>query len=80
MIILLAFILAVLVCLVSFVQLLYLESLRLRTREYASLQYFKETLQEALGFETERGALVFSLIKHTLLVLCGAAFVVSLLL
>ncbi len=73
MIIAVAVTLALLVGLVSFVQLLYLESLRLRTKEYASLQFFKETLQEALGYETERGALVFSLIKHTLLVLCGAA-------
>jgi CBS domain containing-hemolysin-like protein len=77
MILLAAFLLSVLLCLVSFVQLLYLESLRLRTREYPSLQYFKETIQEALGYETERGALVFSLIKHTLLVLCGTAFTLA---
>jgi CBS domain containing-hemolysin-like protein len=70
-------ILAPLVCLVSFTQLLYLESLRLRTREYASLEYFKATLQDALGYETERGALVFSLLKHTLLVLCGALLVAA---
>lgn len=75
MIFLLVFILSVLVCLVSFVQLLYLESLRLRTREYPSLEFFKETLQDALGYDTERGALVFSLLKHSLLVLCGATFV-----
>ena len=33
----------------SFVQLLYLESLRLRTRDRASLQFFKETLEDRLG-------------------------------
>jgi putative hemolysin len=66
--------LLVLLTLVSFVQLLYLEALRLRTRESAALDYFKETLQDILGYETEAGALVFSLIKHTLLVFTGAAF------
>lgn len=57
--------------LVTFVQLLYLESLRLRPRELPSLEFFKETLEARLAFETERGALIFSLVKHTLLVLMG---------
>jgi CBS domain containing-hemolysin-like protein len=57
--------------LVTFVQLLYLESLRLRPRERPALQYFKETLQERIGPESERGLLAFSLLKHTLLVLIG---------
>ncbi len=62
-------------CLVSFVQLLYLESLRLLTRDFKALEFFKQTLEERLGYETEQGAFVFSLIKHTLLVLTGAAFI-----
>lgn len=70
----LSVLLLVLLALVSFVQLLYLESLRLRPREPDALEYFKEELQERLGFDTEAGALVFSLIKHTLLVFTGAAF------
>ena len=74
---LLAVILTPLLLLVSFVQLLFLESLRLRTREYASLEYFKETLQDRLGYETERGAFVFSIIKHSLLVFMGAALAVA---
>jgi len=73
----LAFVLASALCLVSFVQLLYLESLRLRTREYDALTYFKEELQERLGLETEDGAFVYSLIKHTLLVFSGASFVAA---
>lgn len=77
MIFLMAFILACLLCLVSFVQVLYLESLRLRTREYDSLGYFKETLQSKLGYETEQGAFVFSLIKHSMLVFCGSVFVAA---
>ena len=57
--------------LVTFVQLLYLESLRLRTRDLPSLEFFKETLEDKLGLKTEDGAGAFSLIKHTLLVLLG---------
>ena len=57
--------------LVTFVQLLYLESLRLRTRDLPSLKFFKETLEDKLGLKTEDGAGAFSLIKHTLLVLLG---------
>jgi putative hemolysin len=57
--------------LVTFVQLLYLESMRLRTRDLPSLKFFKETLEDKLGMKTEQGAGSFSLIKHTLLVLLG---------
>jgi putative hemolysin len=79
-ILVLALALLALLTLVSFVQLLFLEALRLRTREEEALAYFKEELQDALGFETEAGALVFSLIKHTLLVFTGAAFAAATLL
>jgi len=57
--------------LVTFVQLLYLESLRLRTRDLPSLDFFKETLQPKLGLKTEQGADAFSIVKHTLLALLG---------
>ena len=57
--------------LATFVQLLYLESLRLRTRDLPSLKFFKDTLEDKLGMKTEDGAGAFSLIKHTLLVLFG---------
>jgi putative hemolysin len=57
--------------LLTVVQTLYLESLRLRAREYASLEYFKETLEEALGLDTERGALTYTLAKHTILATLG---------
>ncbi len=46
-------------------QLLYLESLRLRTRDLPSLKFFKDTLEDKLGLKTEDGAGTFSLIKHT---------------
>ena len=60
-----------LLALVTFVQLLYLESMRLRTRDLPSLKFFKETLEDKLGMKTEQGAASFSLVKHTLLVLLG---------
>jgi CBS domain containing-hemolysin-like protein len=60
-----------LLVLATFVQLLYLESMRLRTRDLASLKFFKETLEDRLGMKTEVGAETFSIIKHTLLVMLG---------
>jgi CBS domain containing-hemolysin-like protein len=65
--------------LVSFVQLLYLEALRLRAREQPALEFFKETLEDKLGLRTETGALSFSLLKHALLVLTGAVFAAAVL-
>src|SRR5580698_1363859 len=60
-----------LLVLVTFVQLLYLESMRLRTRDLPSLKFFKETLEDRLGMETVIGMETFSIIKHTLLVMIG---------
>jgi CBS domain containing-hemolysin-like protein len=60
--------------LVTFVQLLYLESMRLRTRDLPSLKFFKDELEDKLGLKTEEGAGSFSLIKHSLLVLLAVLF------
>jgi CBS domain containing-hemolysin-like protein len=57
---------------VTFVQVLYLESLRLRARELPALEFFRKTLRDRMGVAPERGALAFSLIKHTSIVLMGA--------
>ena len=59
----------VLIALFTAIQTLYLESMRLRTRGLPALEYFKGVLEERLGLEDEDGALVFSLWKHTLLVI-----------
>jgi putative hemolysin len=56
---------------VTFLQLLYLESLRLRSRDLPALKFFKETLEDRIGLPTERGAITFSLIKHSLILLLG---------
>ncbi|HEV2446460.1 MAG TPA: hemolysin family protein [Candidatus Sulfopaludibacter sp.] len=60
--------------LVTFVQLLYLESLRLRTRDLPALEFFKDTLEDKLGLKAEQGAGTFSLVKHSILVLLGVLF------
>jgi len=62
---------ALVVTLVSCVQLLYLESLRIRARELPSLEFFKASLEARIGLDTERGALTFSLIKHVGLAIMG---------
>lgn len=76
MIFVVGFVLATLLLLVSFVQLLALESMRLRTRDSEALEYFKEHLQDRLRAATERDTLVYSLAKHTLLVGAGASFAI----
>ena len=63
-----------LLALTTFVQVLYLESLRLRTRDLPSLKYFKESIEPKLGLKAEDGAGAFSLVKHTLLILVAILF------
>ncbi len=52
---------------VSLVQVLYLESLRLRARDTPALEFFKESLELRLKLRLEEGAFIFSVLKHTLL-------------
>lgn len=71
-----AFVLTLAVCaglltLSALAQLLYFESIRLRSREYPALEYFKASLEDRLGVKLERGALTFSLFKHALIALTG---------
>ena len=62
---------AILVTLVTCVQLLYLESLRIRARELPALEFFKDTLEARIGLSTERGALTFSVVKHVGMAVTG---------
>ncbi len=73
-----AIVLTGVLCFVSYVQLLYLESLRLLRRETRALEFFRETLMPEIGLEQERGSLSFSLIKHILLVLIGVLYLCGL--
>lgn len=61
--------LALVLCLITFVQTLYLEAMRLRTRDLPSLQFFKGTLEERIGFGAEEATLTFSILKHGMLLL-----------
>ncbi len=73
-IIILIVLFSVLLGLVTFVQLLYLESLRLRTRDLPAIKFFRETLEDKIGFDTEVGAGSFSLVKHTAILLLGILY------
>jgi putative hemolysin len=68
---------AVLLCLITVVQILYMESVRLRARDLPALQLFKETLEDRIGVQAERGILAFSIIKHTALLLLGVCFLAT---
>jgi CBS domain containing-hemolysin-like protein len=69
---------ALLLCLITVVQILYMDSLRLRSRDLPSLQFFKEVLEDRIGVRGDDGVLAFSLIKHTLVVLLGVCFLATL--
>jgi CBS domain containing-hemolysin-like protein len=62
----------------SSVQLLYLESLRLRTRDLPSLEFFKSAVEEKIGLDTDQGALSFSLLKHATLAILGVLVLANL--
>lgn len=74
--IVLAGVLSLALALATLVQMLYLESVRLRAREYAALEFFKDTLEEAIGLDEASGALAFSLVKHTTLSFMGIVYLV----
>src|ERR1700722_18049509 len=69
---------AILLCVITVVQVLYTESLRLRSRDLPALQFFKEALEDRIGVQGDDGVLAFSLIKHTLVVLLGVCFLATL--
>ena len=71
MILALLLILLVLVLLFTCIQTLYLESMRLRTRDLPSLQYFKSDLEGRLKLRPDEGNITYSFWKHTCLVLVG---------
>jgi hypothetical protein len=62
---------ALVVILVTCVQVLYLEALRLRAREMPALEFFKDSIEPRIGLDTELGSLTFSLVKHLGLVAVG---------
>lgn len=61
--------LTVFIVLVSLMQRVYQELMRLRLRESGFLEYFRLHLEDRIGVKAEQGALAFSLAKHIALVL-----------
>ncbi|MEP7363240.1 MAG: hemolysin family protein [Acidobacteriota bacterium] len=70
-----ALILICLFCLVlipvAFLQLLFTAGMRLRSRDSEALSWFRIFLEPRLGLKLEQGALIFSIVKHTLLLFIG---------
>ena len=58
-------VLAFVLCVITLVQILYMESMRLRRRERPMLEFFGTTLETKIGIRDEHGALAFSIVKHT---------------
>ena len=63
--------LALIAAISAFMQTLYFESQRLIGRPSEALEYFKNHIEDRLGWKTERGALNFSLLKHSALLFIG---------
>ncbi|HYI96653.1 MAG TPA: hemolysin family protein [Bryobacteraceae bacterium] len=57
---------------VTLVQMLYMDTVRLRARELPFLEMFRSGFDERLGLKPDEGILTFSLVKHTMLALVGA--------
>lgn len=64
-------ILLALITLFTTIQTLYVEGMRLRSRDESCLQHFKAELEPRLRLRPADGSLAFSLWKHTCLVLFG---------
>jgi CBS domain containing-hemolysin-like protein len=62
-----------LIVLFTAIQTLYLEGMRLRSRDVSSLDYFKSEVEPHLKLRPEEGNLTFSLWKHSCLVVFGVA-------
>ena len=67
-----AVLLALFLGLTTLIQTFYMEAMRLRTRELPSLEYFRKHVEGRVGLGIVRGALTFSIIKHTTLLMLGA--------
>jgi len=70
-------VLALVLCVSTLVQLLYSESLRVRARELCMLEFFRSTLEHKLGIRDEQGALAFSIVKHTALIVMAQLIVAA---
>lgn len=70
-----AALMGLLLILVTLVQMLYMDSVRVRAKDIDFLDLFRESVSDRMGLKADDGILTFSLIKHTLLAMLGVAFV-----
>ena len=68
------FVMAPLLVFVTLVQMLYMDTVRVRARDLAFLELFREQISDRIGLKVDDGILTFSLVKHSLLTLMGTAF------
>jgi CBS domain containing-hemolysin-like protein len=73
-VVIVTFVLALILILVTLVQMLYMDAVRVRPRELPFLELFRGGLDERIGLKPDAGILTFSLVKHTILALLGALF------
>jgi CBS domain containing-hemolysin-like protein len=66
---------APLLVLVTLVQMLYMDSVRVRAHDVDFLDLFRELVSDRIGLRADNGILTFSLVKHTLLCMLGVAYV-----
>jgi CBS domain containing-hemolysin-like protein len=60
--------------LVTLVQILYMDTVRVRARELPFLELFRSGVDERIGLKPDDGILTFSLVKHTILAVLGALY------
>lgn len=59
--------------LVTLMQTLYMESVRVRAKDAPFLELFRERISDRIGLKADKGILTFSLVKHTMLAVLGVA-------
>ncbi len=67
-----AIVAALLLSFVTLIQMLYMDSLRLRTKEFPMLHVFRLEMDDRIGLKGEAGVLAFSLLKHSVLAVLGS--------
>ncbi|HYP09229.1 MAG TPA: hemolysin family protein [Bryobacteraceae bacterium] len=67
-------VLGLVLILVTLVQMLYMDTVRVRAKELPFLELFRSGLDERIGLKPDQGILTFSLVKHTILALLGGLF------
>jgi len=66
---------ALLLVLVTLVQMLYMDSVRVRAQENVFLELFRGGISDRIDLKTDDGILTFSLVKHSLLATLGVVYV-----